>query len=78
MVFLMDRCRAGASHAPFDQQLQVHIARGVPAKTMLERVIELFDAERVGAARVGPVQERAMLPSGGHNAIAPNEDRRHQ
>ena len=50
-----------APHAPLDQQLQICRTRLVPPEAEAQRVIEPVEAEILAAARIVPVQKRAML-----------------
>jgi hypothetical protein len=66
-------CRIGRDPAnlPLNKQLMIDRAGAVAIKTVMERVIELNQREFFAAARIGAVQERAMIAGlrGGHRSV---------
>jgi len=55
--------------APLLEQFPVYRTRLVPVKALLERVIQVVQAEMSRTSRVGPVQKRTMIPMVGHATV---------
>jgi hypothetical protein len=52
--------RRGAAHAPLGQQFDIRRTQMILPETVVERVRETVDAERLRAPRVDPVQKRTV------------------
>jgi hypothetical protein len=59
----LDDRRLGPADAPLQEQLLVNRALRVPVEAVVERLVQVIQAKVRRAPVVGPVEERAVLPT---------------